>query len=87
MPCVEKPLDQMEFPHTFCAICQTPPSFVVQSYKDWYDALTFKAAKNVRLDIHNDYQDISVMGMVTNGLPNWSINNWACSSESAEEVL
>ena len=42
----------------------TPPSFVVQSYKDWYDALTFKAAKNVRLDIHNDYQDISVMGMV-----------------------
>ena len=41
-----------------------PPSFVMQSYNDWYAALTFKAAKNVRLDIHNDYQDISVMGMI-----------------------
>ncbi len=41
-----------------------PLSFVVQSYKDWYAALAFKANKNVRMDIHNDYQDISVMGMI-----------------------
>ncbi|MFX7776609.1 hypothetical protein ABTJ98_21485, partial [Acinetobacter baumannii] len=40
------------------------PHFVIQSYVDWYEELVFKAAKNVRLDINNDYQDISVMGMV-----------------------
>ena len=42
----------------------TKPSFIVQSYADWYHELVFKAAKNVRLDINNDYQDISVMGMI-----------------------
>lgn len=42
----------------------TKPVFVIQSYADWYHELVFKAAKNVRLDINNDYQDISVMGMV-----------------------
>jgi hypothetical protein len=41
-----------------------PPSFIVQSYQDWFGALQFKAHKNVRLDIHNDFQDISVMGMI-----------------------
>jgi hypothetical protein len=41
-----------------------PLSFVIQSYQDWYDGLQFKAHKNVRLDIKNDYQDISVMGMI-----------------------
>ncbi len=41
-----------------------PLSFIFQSYQDWYISLTEKAAKNVRLDINNDYQDISVMGMV-----------------------
>jgi len=40
------------------------PHFVIQSYIDWYDELVLKAAKNVRLDINNDYQDISVMGIV-----------------------
>lgn len=41
-----------------------PLSFIFQSYQDWYISLTEKAAKNVRLDINNDYQDISVMGMI-----------------------
>ena len=40
------------------------PHFIVQSYIDWYNELLFKAAKNVRLDIENDYQDISVMGII-----------------------
>ena len=40
------------------------PQFIVQSYFDWYNELVFKANKNVRLDIGNDYQDISVMGMI-----------------------
>ncbi len=30
---------------------------------------------------------ISVIGMVTEGQPIWSISIWACSSESADEVL
>ncbi len=39
-------------------------NFIVQTYFDWYNELVFKANKNVRMDINNDYQDISVMGMV-----------------------
>ncbi|MDE3142767.1 MAG: DUF2029 domain-containing protein, partial [Bacteroidota bacterium] len=41
-----------------------PPSFIIQSYKDWYDALHFKALKNVNPNDTNDYQDICVMGMI-----------------------
>ena len=40
------------------------PSFIIQSYYDWYAALQKKAYKNTRMDIQNDYQDISVMGMI-----------------------
>ena len=40
-----------------------PPSFIIQSYKDWYDSLVFKANKNIYLQ-GNDLQDISVMGML-----------------------
>jgi hypothetical protein len=40
-----------------------PPSFIIQSYKDWYDSLIFKANKNIYLK-GNDLQDISVMGML-----------------------
>jgi hypothetical protein len=39
-------------------------NFIIQSYFDWFAGLQHKAYKNVRLDINNDYQDISVMGMV-----------------------
>ena len=39
-------------------------NFIIQTYFDWYNELVYKANKNVRLDINNDYQDISVMGMV-----------------------
>lgn len=39
-------------------------SFLIQCYKDWYQALVFKASKNIRTDIGNDFQDISVMGMI-----------------------
>ena len=34
------------------------PAFIIQSYVDWFNELVYKAAKNVRLDINNDYQDI-----------------------------
>lgn len=40
------------------------PYFATHSYVDWYNAVTEKAAKNIRMDIHNDLQDISVMGMI-----------------------
>ena len=40
------------------------PYFVTHSYADWYNAVAEKAAKNIRMDIHNDLQDISVMGMI-----------------------
>jgi len=40
------------------------PSYIIQSYKDWYEGLQIKAAKNIRLDTPNDFQDISVMGMI-----------------------
>jgi hypothetical protein len=42
----------------------TKPSFIVQSYFDWAHALMVKDARNVRMDIHNDFQDISVPGMI-----------------------
>ena len=38
--------------------------FIVQSYIDWRQALIQKSAKNIRLDINNDYQDISMMGII-----------------------
>ncbi len=42
----------------------TTPYFATHSYIDWFDAVTHKASKNIRMDIHNDLQDISVMGMI-----------------------
>lgn len=49
----------------FCApMLISSPQFIVQCYLDWYENLTHKAFKNIRLDINNDYQDISVMGMI-----------------------
>lgn len=41
-----------------------PPHFIIKSYADWYHGLQKKSAKNIRLDIHNDYQDISAMGIL-----------------------
>lgn len=41
-----------------------PPSFIIQSYKDWYTALHFKELKNVNPNDDNDFQDICVMGMI-----------------------
>lgn len=42
----------------------TTPYFATHSYIDWFEAITHKASKNIRMDIHNDLQDISVMGMI-----------------------
>ena len=39
-------------------------SFLLTSYQDWFRALQVKAAKNIRLDNHNFYQDISIPGMI-----------------------
>jgi hypothetical protein len=39
-------------------------SVIIQSYADWYHRLQLKDIKNTRLDIQNDFQDISVMGMI-----------------------
>ncbi len=49
------------------------PYFAAHSYVDWYNAITEKAVKNIRMDIHNDLQDISVMGMIKRifNLPNF----------------
>lgn len=40
------------------------PDFIIQSYADWYQAIINKDLKNTSLNIKNDFQDISVMGMV-----------------------
>jgi hypothetical protein len=40
------------------------PSFIIQSYADWYQAIINKDLKNTSLNINNDFQDISVMGMI-----------------------
>lgn len=45
-------------------LCITSFSNLNQCYKDWYAALTYKSNKNVRLDINNFFQDISVMGLI-----------------------
>jgi hypothetical protein len=42
----------------------TPLSFLLQTYQDWIDALLHKNQKNIRLDINNFFQDISVMGLI-----------------------
>ncbi len=39
-------------------------AFIVQSYIDWFTELRFKDLRNARMDIRNDFQDISVMGMI-----------------------
>ncbi len=38
--------------------------YIEQCYIDWYNALVVKSERNINLFIHNDYQDISVMGMI-----------------------
>lgn len=40
------------------------PAFIVQSYFDWYHAIIQKDLKNINPAIQNDFQDISVMGMI-----------------------
>ncbi|MBE7173244.1 MAG: DUF2029 domain-containing protein [Williamsia sp.] len=48
----------------FAPLLITSPSFLIQSYGDWYEGLRIKAAKNVHFDPKNFYQDVSVMGMI-----------------------
>ncbi len=50
-------------------------SFIVQSYKDWYLGLTHKAAININTLINNDFQDISVMGMLRRIFKLANLNN------------
>ncbi|MFY7965916.1 MAG: glycosyltransferase family 87 protein [Chitinophagaceae bacterium] len=45
-------------------ILVTSFSFLIQSYHDWAEALFHKTQKNIRLDIQNFFQDISVMGLI-----------------------
>lgn len=40
------------------------PQYIVQCYADWLQGLQAKAAKNINTFIKNDFQDISVMGMI-----------------------
>lgn len=40
------------------------PAFIIQSYKDWYNSLSEKNAKNAFAEANNFMQDISVLGMV-----------------------
>ena len=39
-------------------------TFIVQSYSDWVQRLQIKDIRNTQLNISNDFQDISVMGMI-----------------------
>lgn len=48
------------------------PSFVIQSYADWYNALVYKNSANASL---TSMQDISVMGIVRRVLQNPEISN------------
>lgn len=41
-----------------------PPSFIIQSYEDWYYSLVHKNVKNISVESSNAMQDISVLGMV-----------------------
>ena len=50
--------------------------FIIQSYYDWFDALQFKAVKNINPFIHNDFQDISVMGMIRRIFGIYSLKNY-----------
>lgn len=49
------------------------PSFIVQSYTDWYDALAAKNLSNVSL---STTQDISIMGVCRRFLSNPYLPNW-----------
>jgi hypothetical protein len=40
------------------------PSYIIQCYKDWIESLTKKDLKNTHASLYDDYQDISVMGMI-----------------------
>ena len=54
------------------------PSFIIQSYEDWFDALVEKNALNVDISVISGMQDISLMGMIRrifqiDTLPNYYI--------------
>jgi hypothetical protein len=54
------------------------PHYIVQCYSDWLQALKEKSARNTSLAIQNDFQDISVMGMIRRifkmpGLSDWIV--------------
>lgn len=38
--------------------------YIIHSYTDWFYGIANKASKNIKMDMDNDYQDISVMGMI-----------------------
>lgn len=48
----------------FLPLIITDFSYLIQSYYDWYDGLQIKAVKNIRLDTHYYFQDISMMGLI-----------------------
>ncbi len=52
----------------FLPLLITDIKFLVQSYFDWYAGLQVKADKNIRLDTHYFYQDISIMGLIRRNL-------------------
>lgn len=54
------------------------PHYIVQCYTDWFQALKEKSARNTDLSTQNDFQDISVMGMIERifkipGLSDWAV--------------
>lgn len=52
----------------FLPLLITDLSFIIQSYYNWYEGLQVKAAKNIRIDINNFFQDISIMGLIRRNL-------------------
>ena len=52
------------------------PHYIVQCYSDWLQALKEKSGRNTTVSIQNDFQDISVMGMIRRIFKTPGLNDW-----------
>ncbi len=52
------------------------PHYIFQCYINWFHALKEKSARNTNLNIHNDFQDISVMGMIRRIFKIYWLKDW-----------
>jgi hypothetical protein len=52
------------------------PHYIVQCYSDWFHALQQKSVRNTNLSTQNDFQDISVMGMIRRIFKIYWLKDW-----------